>query len=75
MVATPEIRAFITAMSEVRVSVKGMFGDIAKYFKSIDNKKNLKLGMGAVGKQYIVCTFKKRPYLLIWEYNIRIRSA
>ena len=36
------------------MSVESLFGDIAEYFKFIDFKKNLKLGMSAIGKQYIV---------------------
>lgn len=39
LVATPEMRAFNTPMSEVRVSVQWLFGDIAEYFKFIDYKK------------------------------------
>ena len=54
LVVTPEMRAFNTGMSEVRVSVEWLFRDIAEYFKFIDYKKNLKLGMSAVAKQYIV---------------------
>ena len=54
LVVTPEMRASNTAMSEVHVSVEWLFGDIAEYFKFIDYKKNLKLGMSAVVKQYIV---------------------
>ena len=51
---TPQMREFDKAMSEVRVSVEWLFSDIAESFKFIDYKKNLKLGMNAVGKQYIV---------------------
>ena len=51
---TPQMREFNKAMSEVRVSVEWLFSDIAESFKFIDYKKNLKLGMNAVGKQYIV---------------------
>lgn len=54
---TQDMKAFNTAMSEVRVSVEWLFGDIVNYFKFIDYKKNLKIGMSAVGKQYIVCAF------------------
>ena len=56
-VFTPEMRVFNTAMSEVRVSVEWIFRDIVEYFKFVDykKKKNLKLGMSAVAKQYIVC--------------------
>ena len=41
-------------MSRLRISVEWLFGDIANYFKFIDYKKNLKIGMSAVRKQYIV---------------------
>ena len=40
-------------MSSVRVSVEWLFNDVSNYFKFIDFKKNLKIGMSAVGKQYI----------------------
>lgn len=66
-VVTPEMRAFNTAMSEVRVCAEWLVGDITEYFKFIDYKQNLKLGMSAVRKQYIVSAlFKKHSYMLIW---------
>ena len=52
---TPLQRQFNTAMSSVRASVEWVFGDIINYFSFIDFKKNLKLGLSAVGKMYIVC--------------------
>lgn len=55
VVLTPNMMAFNKAMSSVRISVEWIFGDVANYFKFIDYKKNLKIGMSAVGKQYIVC--------------------
>ena len=42
-------------MSQVRVAVEWVFGDIANDFKFIDIKKNLKTGLSAVGKFYVVC--------------------
>ena len=42
-------------MSSVRASVEWVFGDIINYFSFLDFKKNLKLGLSAVGKMYIVC--------------------
>ena len=42
-------------MSSVRASVEWVFGDIINYFSLLDFKKNLKLGLSAVGKMYIVC--------------------
>ena len=42
-------------MSNVRSSVEWLFGDIINYFKFMDFKKNLKIGMSCVGKMYVVC--------------------
>lgn len=52
---TPQMGAYNKAMSTVRVSVEWIFGDIVNYFKFLDYKKNLKIGLSAVGKMYIVC--------------------
>ena len=42
-------------MSAVRISVEWLFGDVIKYFKFIDFKKNLKIGLSSVAKMYVVC--------------------
>ena len=67
---TPEMRAFNTAMSRVRISVEWLFGDITNYFKFIDYKKNLKSGMSAVGKQYIVCALMRNALTCLSEQHI-----
>jgi len=54
MVLTPQIVNFNKAMSSARVSVEWLFGDIVEYFKFVDFKKNLKIGLSAVGKMVIV---------------------
>ena len=46
---TDEQQAFNQSMSQVRVSVEWIFGDIVDYFKFIDYKKNLKIGLSSVG--------------------------
>ena len=46
---------FNKAMSEVRVVVEWVFGDIANYFKFIDFKKQMKINLSSVGKMYFVC--------------------
>lgn len=51
---TPAMTAFNKSMSAVRVSVEWIFGDIVNYFKFLDFKKNLKIGLSSVGKMYIV---------------------
>jgi len=47
------MEAYNTAMNSVRTSVEWLIGDIINYFKFLDFKKNLKLGLSSVGKMYI----------------------
>ena len=46
-----------TRMSEVRVSDEWVFGNIITYFKFLDFKKDLKIGLSPVRRMYIVCAF------------------
>ena len=68
---TRDMIAFNTAMSRLSISVEWLFGDIANYFKFIYDryKENLKIGMSAVGKQYIVCALVRNA-LTLWQYHI-----
>ena len=43
------------AMKEVRVSVEWLFGEIKTYFKFVDFKTQLKVGLSSIGKIYLVC--------------------
>ena len=52
---TVDQQAFNKSMSSWRISVEWIFGDILNYFKFLDFKKNLKVGLSAVGKMYLVC--------------------
>jgi len=52
---TPLQCAWDESMSEVRVFVEWIVGDIIYYFKFLDFKKNLKISLGAVGKMYVAC--------------------
>lgn len=52
---TADMGRYNKAMSEVRVSVEWLFGNISNFFKFIDFKKQLKVGLSAVGKMYLVC--------------------
>ena len=42
-------------MKEVRVAVEWLFGEIKTYFKFIDVKTQLKVGLISIGKVYFVC--------------------
>ena len=52
---TPMMEDYNACMSSVRSSVEWLFGDVINYFKFMDFKKNLKIGMSSVGKMYLVC--------------------
>ena len=54
------------AMIEVRVSVEWLFGDIINFFKFLDYKKNLKIGLSSVGKMYIVCALLRNAITCLY---------
>ena len=66
-VMTPQIQAFNTFMSAVTTSVEWLFGDIINYFKFMDFKKNLKIGLSSVGKQYIVCAILRNTLTCLYK--------
>lgn len=53
-VLIPPMMAFNQSVSTVRESVEWLFNDITNYFKFLDFKKNLKIGLSSVGKMYVV---------------------
>jgi len=53
-------------MSSVRVSVEWLFGDIVEYFKFVDFKKNLKIGLSTVGRMYIVCALLRNALTCLY---------
>ena len=55
---TPFRGAALTAQMEAfneSMSVEWLFGDIVEYFKFMDFKKNLKIGLSLIGNLYVVC--------------------
>ena len=52
---TPQMELYNKSMSEVRVAVELLFGDICNYFKFIDFKRQMKVNLSPVGKIYFVC--------------------
>ena len=51
---TREEELWNSKMSSVRQAVEWIFGDIVNFFKFLDFKENLKIGLSPVGKMYIV---------------------
>ena len=65
-VLTPSQQDFNTSMSTVRSSVEWIFGDIVNYFKFLDFKKNLKIGLSAVGKMYVTCALMQNARNILY---------
>ena len=63
---TPQMEMFNASMSSVRVSVEWLFGDILNYFKFIDFKKNLKIGLSSIGKTYVVCALLRNALTCLY---------
>ena len=53
----PQQAVYNTSTSKARVGAEWVFGDITNFFKFIDFKKSLKLGLSPIGKMYILCAF------------------
>lgn len=67
-ILTPQMQEFNAAMSAVRISVEWLFGDIINYFKFIDFKKNLKIGLRSVIKMYVVCAILRNALTCLQPY-------
>ena len=67
---TPALAQFNRSMSALRVSVEWLFGDVINYFKFLDFKKDLKIGLSAVGKMYIVCALLQNSITCLYGNNI-----
>ena len=63
---TPEMVAYNKSMSRVRVAVEWIFGDIVNYFKFMDFKKNLKIGLSQVGKMFIVAAILRNALTCLY---------
>ena len=62
--------AALTAQMEASMilctSVEWLFGDIVEYFKFMDFKKNLKIGLSSIGKLYVVCALLRNALTCLY---------
>ena len=65
-VLPPPMQAFNMSMSIVRESVEWLFNDIVNYFKFVDFKKNLKIGLSSIGKMYVVCAILRNALTCLY---------
>ena len=63
---TAQMKAFNDSMLNVRTSVEWLFGDIVEYFKFMDFKKNLKIGLSSIGKLYVVCALLRNALTCLY---------
>ena len=54
------------AKSEVRVCVEWMFGNVTNYYKFVDFKKQLKIGLSPVRKIRLVCGIPQNVHTCIY---------
>ena len=66
-ILTRDVEMFNESMCAVRSSVEWLFGDIVNYFKFLDFKKNLKIGLSQVGKMYIVCSILRNALTCLYS--------
>ncbi|PFX14996.1 hypothetical protein AWC38_SpisGene20810 [Stylophora pistillata] len=64
---TAQQQLFNLSMSTVRTAVEWVFGDILEYFSFLDFKRNLKVGLSAVGKMYIACALLRNAHSCTYE--------
>ena len=57
-------------MSQVRVSVEWLFGEITNYFKFIDFKRQLSIQLSPVGKIYIVCALLQNSLTCLYGNKV-----
>ena len=60
-------------MSQVRTAVEWISGDILNFSAFLDFKKDLKLGLSAVGKMYVTCALLKNAHTcILWKQHIKL---
>ena len=66
-ILTLDQQAYNTSMNAAITSVEWIFGNIINYFKFLDFKKNLKIGLSAVGKMYIDCALIQNAHSILYQ--------
>ena len=57
-------------MSQVKVTVEWISRDVINYFKHVDFKKNLKIGLSCVGKMYKVSAILTNAYTWLQKNHV-----
>ena len=57
-------------MSEVRVAVEILFGNISNYFKFIDFQRQMKMNLSPLGKIYFVCALLENAQTCLYGNQV-----
>ena len=63
---SPDQIRYNKAMSEVRVSVEWLSGNITNHFKFVNFEKQMKINLSAVGKMYVVCALLENAHTCLY---------
>ena len=53
-------------MDSVRTSIEWLFGDVINYFKLMDFRKRLKIGLNPHGKMHVVCAILQNTHTILY---------
>lgn len=67
---TPHMELYNKSMSEVRVAVEMLFGNISNYFKFIDFKRQMKVNLSPLGKIYFVCALLENAQTCLYGNQV-----
>ena len=67
---TPQMQAYNTGMSEVRVAVEWIFGNITKFFSFVDFKRQMKINLSAVGKMFFICALLENARTCLYAVTL-----
>ena len=67
---TPQMELYNKSMSEVRVAVEMLFGNISNYFKFIDFKRQMKVNLSPLGKIYFVCALLENAQTCLYGNQV-----
>ena len=66
---TQQQKDFNEAINKVRVSVEWFFGEIIKQFKFTDFKKNQRMGLSPIAKQYRLSVLPTNSFICLYRNN------
>ena len=67
---TPQMQAYNTGMSEVRVAVEWMFGNITNSSVLLTLKRQVKINLGAVGEMYFICALLENARTCLYAVTL-----